>query len=312
MKLMGRHDTGFSSRGDMAGNRLLNRNGTSNIRKKGLSFFGRFHLYNSMISMSIPMFLMITFGFYLFTNVVFAMGYLLVGVDNLVDSSVVNVESEFLRAFFFSSQTLTTLGYGQMSPTGIGANMLATVEAFIGLLLFALLTGLLYGRFSRPRAKLLYSDNALISPYKDLGIGLMVRFANPKNTSIINTKAAMLFSYRDEENGERIRRYFTLDLELDNIRMLVTSWTLVHHITDDSPLKNLSMDFLKERNAELVIQVDGYDETYNQQVTSRASYLFTDDVIYGAKFDRAFVHAESGTPVMDFSKLSSYSKVDLD
>lgn len=94
--------------------------------------------------------------------------------------------------------------------------------------------------------------------------------------------------------------------------MLVTSWTLVHHINDASPLKDLTMDFLKERNAELVIQVDGYDETYNQQVTSRASYLFTEDVIHGAKFDRAFVHAESGTPEMDFSKLSSYTKVELD
>lgn len=115
-----------------------------------------------------------------------------------------------------------------------------------------------------------------------------------------------------KKNGERIRRYFNLDLELDNIRMLVTSWTLVHHINDASPLKDLTMDFLKERNAELVIQVDGYDETYNQQVTSRASYLFTEDVIHGAKFDRAFVHAESGTPEMDFSKLSSYTKVELD
>lgn len=312
MKIKSRQDTGFSSSGDLEGNRLLNRDGTSNIRKKGLSFFDRFHLYHLMISMKLPVFLLTTFAIYVIINLIFATGYILIGVDNLVDSSVVNVESAFLRAFFFSSQTLTTLGYGQMSPTGVGANLLASIEAFVGLLLFALLTGLLYGRFARPKAKLLYSDHALISPYKDLGIGLMVRFANPKSTSIINTSAAMLFSYQDEENGERIRRYFTLPLELDNIRMLVTSWTLVHHITDDSPLKELSMHFLKERNAELVIQVNGYDETYNQQVTSRASYLFRENVVYGAKFDRAFVHAETGTPVMDFAKLSSYTKVDLD
>lgn len=312
MKLKGRADTGFSSQGDLAGNRLLNRDGTSNIRKKGLSFFGRFHLYHVMISMKLPLFLLVTFTIYVMINLVFAFGYLAIGIDSLVDSSIVNVKSEFLRAFFFSSQTLTTLGYGQMSPTGVGANLLASVEAFVGLLLFALLTGLLYGRFSRPRAKLLYSDHALISPYKDLGIGLMVRFANPKNTSIIDTTAAMLFSYQDDENGQRIRRYFNLPLELDNIKMLVTSWTLVHHITDDSPLKELTMEFLKERNAELVIQVNGYDETYNQQVTSRSSYLFAENVVHGAKFDRAFVHAESGIPVMDFSKLSSYTKVGLD
>lgn len=312
MKIKGRTDTGFSSQGDLAGNRLLNRDGSSNIRKKGLSFFDRFHLYHLMISMKLPTFLLVIFTIYALVNLIFATGYLAIGVDNLVDSNVVNVESAFFRAYFFSSQTLTTLGYGQMSPTGVGANVLATIEAFVGLLLFALLTGLLYGRFSRPRAKLRYSDHALISPYKDLGVGLMVRFANPKSTSIIDTSAAMLFSYQDDENGQRIRRYFNLPLELDNIRMLVTSWTLVHHITEDSPLKELSMDFLKERNAELVIQVNGYDETYNQQVTSRSSYLFAENVIHGAKFDRAFVHTESGVPVMDFSKLSSYTKVDLD
>lgn len=312
MKIKHLINTGFSSQGDLAGSRLLNRDGSSNIRKKGLSFLGGFHLYHTLISMKITWFLLSTLVLYVTINLLFALAYLAVGIDNLVDSSVVNVESTFLRAFFFSSQTLTTLGYGQMSPTGIGANAIATLEAFIGLLLFALLTGLLYGRFSRPRAKLVYSDNALISPYKDLGVGLMVRFANPKNTSIIDTSAAMLFSYQDEENGERIRRYFNLDLELDNIRMLVTSWTLVHHINDNSPLKPLNMEFLRERNAEIIIQINGYDETYNQQVTSRASYLFTEDVIYGAKFDRAFVHTQSGTPILDFSKLSSYKEVSLD
>lgn len=312
MRLKGRSDTGFSAQSDLAGNRLLNRDGSSNIRKVGLRFIDRFHLYHALISMKLVTFLLTTLVIYLGINLLFAAGYVAIGVDSLVDSSIVKVDSQYLRAFFFSSQTLTTLGYGQMSPTGIGANILASIEAFVGLLLFALLTGLLYGRFSRPRAKLLYSDYALISPYKDLGKGLMLRFANPKKTSIINVSAAMLFSYQDVENGERIRRYFNLPLELDNIRMLVTSWTLVHHINDESPLQTLSFEFLKERNAELVIQVDGYDETYNQQVTSRSSYLFRENVIYGAKFDRAFVHAESGTPLMDFSKLSNYSKVDLD
>lgn len=304
-------DTGFSSKGDLTGKRLLNKDGSSNIRKEGLSFFRKFHLYHTLVSMKLGTFLLATFSVYLLVNLIFALGYVAVGVDNLVDSSIVNIDSKFLRAFFFSSQTLTTLGYGQMSPTGIGANLIATVEAFIGLVMFALLTGLVYGRFAKPRAKIMYSDKALVSPYRDQGTGLMVRLANQKNTSIINVGASMLFSYSMLENGEQVRKYFNLDMELDKIKMFATSWTLVHPITDESPLKDLTHEFLIEHNAELIVMLEGYDETYNQQVTSRASYLFT-DVVFGAKFDRAFVQTDEGVPVLDFSKLSSYQKVDLD
>jgi inward rectifier potassium channel len=93
--------------------------------------------------------------------------------------------------------------------------------------------------------------------------------------------------------------------------MLATSWTLVHPITEESPMAGLSEQFLLDGNAELIVMLEGYDETYNQQVTSRASYMFS-DVVFGGKFDRAFVQTESGVPVMDFGKLSSYKMVDLD
>jgi inward rectifier potassium channel len=311
MKLKHLLDTGFSTKGDLTGNRLLNKDGSSNIKKEGLSFYERFHLYHSMISMKLSTFLLVTFAVYFVVNLIFATGYLAVGVENLVDSSVVKVESGFLRAFFFSSQTLTTLGYGQMSPTGVGANLIATVEAFVGLLMFALLTGLVYGRFAKPRAKLFYSEKALVSPYKETGKGLMVRLANPKQTSIINVSASMILSYSETEKGEKVRRYFNLDMELDKIKMLATSWTLVHPITEESPMAGLSEQFLLDGNAELIVMLEGYDETYNQQVTSRASYMFS-DVVFGGKFDRAFVQTESGVPVMDFGKLSSYKMVDLD
>lgn len=304
-------DTGFSAKGDLTGNRLLNKDGTSNIRKEGLSFYKRFHLYHTMISMKLWLFLLIMFGFYLMVNVVFACLYLIVGVENLVDSSVVNVESDFLRAFFFSSQTLTTLGYGQMSPTGVGANMIAMVEAFVGLLLFALLTGLVYGRFAKPKAQLWYSEKALVSPYKDSGSGLMVRLANPKNTSVVDLSATMFLSHTEIQNGENVRRYFPLDLELDKIKMLGSSWTIVHHITGESPFLTLTEEFLNQNNGEIVVILEGYDETYNQQVSSKASYMFN-DVVYGAKFDRAFIQTEEGIPVMDFSKLSSYSTAEID
>lgn len=311
MKLRDSKDTGFSDKGDLTGSRLLNKDGTSNVRKVGLSFMDRFHLYHLLISMKMSHFMGITFLAYLLVNLVFAMGYLSVGVEHLVDSEIIGVESPFLRAFFFSSQTLTTLGYGQMSPTGIGANLIATVEAFVGLLLFSLLTGLLYGRFSRPRAKLIYSSNVLISPYRENERGAMIRLANPKKTSIINVEASMLFSFMEEVNGEQIRRYFNLDLEMSKIKMLATSWTLVHPMGEESPLSNFTHQFLLEHKAELIIQIEGYDETYNQQVGSRVSYQ-AEDFIFGAKFERAFIHSVAGEPYLDFEKLSAYQMIESD
>ncbi|MCB9197868.1 MAG: hypothetical protein H6600_05365 [Flavobacteriales bacterium] len=310
-KLKNLKNTGFSSKGEFTGSRLLNADGSSNVKKVGLSFFDRFHLYHTLISMKSSHFFGLIFLIYILINVIFAIGYMLVGVDYLVDSNVVQVESTFLRAFFFSSQTLTTLGYGQMSPTGVGANIIASLEAFVGLLLFSLLTGLLYGRFSRPRARLIYSDNVLVSPYPDTGKGLMVRFANPKNTSIINVEASMLFSYMENVNGENVREYYSLELEMSKIKMLATSWTLVHPMGEESPIKSMSLATMKAKHAELIVQIEGYDETYNQQVSSRVSFS-AGQIIYGAKFDRAFIHTDAGMPYLDFEKMSTYTLVDLD
>jgi len=301
-------DSGFSDKAENQGNRVLKKDGSSNIQKLGLSFFDRFDLYHSLVSMKSWQFFATILFVYLMINLIFATGFVLVGIDKLYDSNVVKVESDFLRAFFFSTQTLTTLGYGQMSPTGIGANVIASIEAFIGLLMFALLTGLLYGRFSRPKAKLMFSTNALISPYLENSKGLMVRLANPKNSNLINVNASFLFSYIVIDKGEKIRKYFNLDLEIKEIKIMAASWTLVHPLDENSPLKTFTRESLRESNAELIVQIEGYDETYNQQVSTRTSYT-CDEVVFDAKFVRILKHSEDGQVGVDLGRLSEFTTV---
>lgn len=301
-------DSGFSDKAENQGSRVLRKNGTSNIKKLGLSFFDRFDLYHALISMKAWQFFATILIVYFVINLIFATGYVLVGIDRLVDSNVVEVESDYLRAFFFSTQTLTTLGYGQMSPTGIGTNIIASTEAFIGLLMFALLTGLLYGRFSRPKAKLLFSDNALISPYLENSKGLMVRLANPKNSNLINVNASFLFSYIIIDKGEKLRKYFNLDLEIKEINIMAASWTLVHPLDENSPLKSFTRESLRTSQAELIVQIEGYDETYNQQVSTRTSYT-CDEVMFDAKFVRILKHGDDGEIGVDLGRISEYTKV---
>ena len=298
-------DSGFSDKAENQGKRILKKDGSSNIKKVGLSFSDSFALYHSLITMNSWLFFVVILVSYVLINVVFASFYLIIGIETLVDSSVVEVNSAFLRAFFFSTQTLTTVGYGQMSPTGIGANIIASFEAFIGLLMFALLTGLLYGRFSRPKAKLMFSKNALIAPYLDNAKGLMVRLANPKNSNLINVNASLLFSYIIEDKGDKIRKYFNLNLEIKEIKLLSASWTLVHPLDAESPLVNFNKQTLQSSNAELVVQIEGYDETYSQQVSTRTSYTF-DEVVYNAKFKRILKHDEEGNVYVDLGQLSDY------
>ncbi len=301
-------DSGFSNVAETEKGRLLNKDGTSNYKKLGLGFFQGFSAYHWLISMKAWQFFVFIFAAYGAINVIFASLYILVGIDQLVDSSIIEIDNYFLRAFFFSTQTLTTLGYGQMSPVGIGANAVASLEAFVGLLMFALLTGLLYGRFSKPKAKLIFSKNALIAPYKEGMKGLMVRLANTKRSTITNVKARVVVSYVITKNEEKVRKYFNLPLEMDKISLLTTSWTLVHPLDDESPITALKKEELELSAVELIIQIEGFDETYNQQVSSRTSYVFG-EIVFNAKFKKILHHDEDGIPFINLGELSEFELV---
>jgi inward rectifier potassium channel len=218
------------------------------------------------------------------------------------------------ETFFFSAQTLTTVGYGRLNPSGLSASTLAACESFTGLMGFALATGLLYGRFSRPTAKLLYSENALISPYRHKRFDMqdmtafMFRIANARNNQLIEIEAQVLFTYNQERNGEIIRSFQVLDLEIAKVSYLSLSWTIVHPITEKSPMYGLTAEDLLNIDAEFMINIKAVDDGYAQQVYSRSSYK-ADEIVFNAKFVSAISRLESGLSAVDLKKISEYDMI---
>lgn len=296
-------DSGFSSNTSNEGERLLNKDGSFNIQKKGLNFFQRFSLFHSLINMSWIKFFVYLFIGYVLVNLIFAFVYFSIGTYRISGAEGINNLDKFLDSFFFSTQTLTTVGYGTMSPTGIICNFIAAIESFIGLLSFAMATGLLYGRFSKPKAKIIFSDKALIAPYQDKK-GLMIRIANLRDSQLINMNAKILYSQIEKEtNGEEKRKFYTLDLEINHISLLALSWTIVHPIDENSPLYDLSKEDLKKRNIEIVLLLEGHDETYSQAVHTRTSYK-AHEVLPNAKFISVLGQNKDGKATVSLDSIS--------
>jgi inward rectifier potassium channel len=303
-KIKDLRSTGFGSNVKNESDRLISKNGRFNIKKEGLTFFERFNLFHYLINMStVPFFICLMIGFSLL-NLLFTGTYLMIGLDNLQGA---RADNEFFDAFYFSAQTLTTVGYGGLHPTGKLISLVASFEAFTGLLGFAVSTGLLYGRFSKPKPKIMFSNNALISPYNDMR-GLMVRVANPKNNQLINTTAKMMYSQIEEINDNKTRKFYPLDLEIDSISLFVTSWTVVHPISNESPLFNLSHKDITERKGELILLLSAYDESYSQDLHIRTSYK-PEEIIENVKFVSVTGLNENEQSVIHLDKLSDFEKI---
>jgi len=273
--------------------RLVNKDGTNNLHKRGIPLFKKYSLYHSLLRMPRYKFLLLVFLFYTSINVLFAFIYLAIGVDKLsgVDASGTLFEN-FTSAFFFSSQTLTTVGYGHVSPSGLVANSVASVESFLGIMTFALVTGMFYARFSRPQAFIRFSDHLLIAPYKG-GKAIMFRLATVKNNHLTDVEAQVTASMHVMENGIKVARFFQLPLEIPRINSLALSWTCVHHLNEDSPLGMLTEKELRDGEIELMVTVKAFDDHFSNAVQQRTSYIHH-ELVYGAKFLPMFRRDENG------------------
>ncbi len=303
-------DTGFSSKITNEGSRLLNKNGSINIKKTGLTFSERFSFFHWFMTMKWGTFFLVLLAAYTVINTIFALAYTLTDINGLSGAHPNGFFGQFLDAFYFSAQTLTTVGYGAVSPQDTIHNVISTFESFIGLLSFAMSTGLLYGRFSKPKAKMMFSKNALITPFQGTGKGLMIRVANMKNSQLIDLTANLIISWVETENGQPSRKFQMLKLEYENIKILVSSWTIVHPILEDSPLFNWSNEDLKRLNVELLLQLNAYDDSYSQEIHSRSSYK-NDEFIWGAKFSKILGHNASGEATIRLDEFDNYDKVEL-
>ncbi|BAV08676.1 inward rectifier potassium channel [Filimonas lacunae] len=297
------NDTGFSTKAPVNGVRFLNQDGTFNVQKTGLSFFQRFSLFHAMLQLPLWQFLGLLLAVFLGVNLLYTFVYCWIGAQQFTGIIGKNSWQVFKEIYFFSCETFTTVGYGRVNPVGDGANLLASIEAMTGFLSFALATGLIFGRFARPRAHLLFSNHAVIAPYRS-GNGLMFRFACYKQHHIltdvsIRVNLAMLV----QKDGKMMYEYFQLPLERSKVDNLPMNWTVVHPIDEESPLLGLSRQDLQDADVEIYVMVRGFNDVYANTTVQRTSYTFNE-----IHFNRAFTPMFEDTPAGTVLELDKISK----
>lgn len=289
--------------------RLLNRDGSFNVTRSGLGFFDSFAPYHLLLTTSWPGFLAAVSVIYLALNLLFAAAFLACGPDALLGSGAAMMGGRFAQAFFFSIQTFATIGYGQVAPNGTAANLVVTVEALVGLMYQALATGLLFARFTRPTAALLFSRHAVIAPYRE-GRGLMFRLANRRRNEIIELNAQVLFSsIESDDRGGTVRRYALLPLERNKVTFFPLSWTLVHPIDEASPLANRTAEDLERAEAEILVLLSGIDEALEQTVHARSSYQ-AHEIVWNARFRSMYLQTDARSRVtVDISRVHEIERL---
>jgi inward rectifier potassium channel len=281
--------------------RFLNRDGSFNVVRRGLPFLDSLSPYHVLLTMSWTRFHAVLLGSYLLANAVFAVAFLACGPAALEGAT--NVGTGFARAFFFSVETFSTIGFGNITPVGFAANVVMTAEALLGLLWVAMATGLLFARFSRPTAQILFSRNAVVAPYRGI-TALMFRVANGRTNQLIDLKARVMLGHFVTENGRKVRKFDDLTLERSEVMFFPLSWTVVHPIDDTSPLRGLDGDGVRAVDAELLILLSGIDETFSQTVHTRTSYK-PDELVWNARFAGIFDSPKEGEHLtIDLRRLS--------
>ncbi len=304
-------EVGFG-KADNVQQRLMNADGSYNFVRVGLPWYASFNFYHFLINISWLRFIFVVIIWYTVMNLLFTGLYFSTCSKSLTGMVYSNDFEHFMEVYFFSAQTLTTVGYGRINPTGIMAGAIASAEALVGLLSFALFTGLLYARFAKPNANLSFSNKAVFAPFGSQ-TGLMFRLANQLNSSLINTKAQVTLSIMEwDESGNSTRKFYTpLNLERDSIIFFPSSWTIVHPIDENSPLYGMNWADIEKGKPELLILISGYDESFSETVFNRHSYHFI-DMVWGAKFVKMLDTNAKGMSVVDLSKIDDYDKVAID
>jgi inward rectifier potassium channel len=294
-------DPGLGEKFGSQTKRLINPNRSFNVRRQNAGFSPK-DIYHYLVNLSWTKFFLIIFAGYFLVNLFFGSIYYIIGVENLRNALDKSPMQSFMNAYFFSVQTFTTVGYGGMVPNGFAANFIASLEAMFGLLGFAIATGLLFGRFSRPSARILFSRNAVITPYRGIN-ALMFRLANLRNNDIIEVEANALAVFLDKTTNSR--KYYGMKLERKSVYFFPLSWTVVHPLDEESPFFNKTPDELKQLQAEILVQFKGFDDTFSQTVHTRFSYTF-DEIIWNAKFKPAFESDHKGEVIFDLNRLHDY------
>jgi inward rectifier potassium channel len=247
--------------------RLLPRQGRRQIRSLGLRRRRFSDLFHFVLDTRWSTLLVLVSTLYVTINALFAGLYLLDprGLENARPGS-------FEDAFFFSVQTLATIGYGKLVPRTTYVNVLVTLEAFMGLIGFAVVTGLIFTKFARPTARVLFSDLAVVAP-RDGQTSLMFRMANERANNIAEAELHVVLAVNEiTREGESVRRFYDLALQRQRSALFALTWTAVHPITTDSPLHGRTPAQLATADAEVIVSFVGIDDTFAQPIHSRFAY----------------------------------------
>jgi len=286
--------------------RLVNHDGTFNVRRNNLSPFHPFNAYHTLLSLPVPRLLVLMACGYVVANLFFALLYWLCGPGALTGAADAPL-ARFEDCVFFSVQTLATIGYGRLVPATRAANMLVALEALVGLLGFAILSALLFARFTRPTAKISFSRNALIAPYQG-GWAVIFRLVNLRNHDLSNVHAVVTFARWGEEDGVRSREFDLLALERESIVVMPLHWVIVHPITNASPLRGFTEASLMAADPEFLCLITADDETFAQTVHAKTSYD-KNDIVWGARFRDMYL-ADADHVAIDMGRLHDFDRVD--
>jgi len=288
--------------------RLLNRDGSFNVALEGLDPLSSLSLYHWLLRISWPQFLAFIAVTYISINGLFAVAFLLCGPDALQSSAGYFSNQPFFRAFFFSVDTFATIGYGNIVPVGVVPNVLVTIEALLNIVGVALATGVIFARFSRPSARVIYSRNAVVAPYRGV-TALEFRIANARSSQLIDVQVQAILTKIERSGASTVRRFYELELERNRVVFFPLSWTIVHPITPASPMFGLTHSDLLEADAELLVLLIATDETLSQTVHSRSSYE-ADEIVWGAKFANMLMRSETeGIVGMNLSQIHDIERV---
>ena len=290
-------DLGFGSVIAQASRRrFLNRDGSFNVERTGLRFFESISPYHFLITVTWPRFFALVAAGYVVTNAVFATAFVACGPGALAGPDAVpTLGARFAQAFFFSVQTLATIGYGRVAPVGTAANVFVALESLVGLVGFAVVAGIAFARFARPNTQIVFSRVAVVAPYRGI-TGWMFRIANARSSQLVEVEAKISMSWRGKDGR---REFDELPLERHRVSFFPLSWTVVHPIDAASPLSGMTEADLRAADAEFLVLLTGFDEASAQTVHVRSSYK-ADEVVFGVKF-RSIIDltAADGVPRLD-------------
>ena len=241
--------------------------------------------------------------FYLAVNVLFACAYLVTG------NGIANAQpGSFTDAFFFSIQTLFTVGYGSMYPESLAAQILMTIELITGVLLGAMATGLIFARFSQPTARVIFSRVAVVCPFNDVPT-LMFRAANRRENQILEAQVRVtLLRSEVSLEGHHLRRFYDLRLIRSSTPAFGLSWLVMHPLDEESPLYKSTADSLAKLGAEIWVTLTGLDETFSQTISARYSYT-AQDILWFRRFADIFIPNEQKY-TLDLSRFHSVVPVE--